>query len=307
MELRQLRYFRAVVEAGSFSAAAQELYVSQPPLSLGVSKLESELGLELLVRTPRGVAPTVAGAYLLEAASRLLADADDIASTVLRFREGLEGSIAVAAVPVLMWHWMPELLRRHAGTHPGIEIKILSRTPWEAIDLLHRGKVDLAAIMVANYGTFSARHEDEFDSTDAGEVPLVAVLPPTYLDAPNPYLARDFGTSPLIMPPRTAIVPSLPEAVNKYLQAQGVVLASLRDVETIHAGLPLIESGLAWGILPDPDNRSINARFNVVTRHLEPAPEPLRIIILTRANDQDNAPVQALLRVIHQLPGGATT
>ena len=61
MDLRQLRYFMAIVEQGSFSRAAEMLGVAQPALSLHVRHMEAELGTPLLVRSPQGVVATEAG------------------------------------------------------------------------------------------------------------------------------------------------------------------------------------------------------------------------------------------------------
>jgi LysR family nitrogen assimilation transcriptional regulator len=66
MELRELRYFRTVVESGSFSKAAVKLMVAQPSLSRQIRALEYELGMSLLRRNARGVSPTEAGKVLLE-------------------------------------------------------------------------------------------------------------------------------------------------------------------------------------------------------------------------------------------------
>lgn len=300
MEIRQLRYFQAVVKAGSLSAAALTLHLSQPPLSVAISKLEQELGVELLVRTPRGVEPTTAGGYLLDASSRLLDDVDDIVATLARFRDGLEGAITMAAVPVLMWHRVPQLLRRHAVSHPGVEIRLTNPTPWIAIDMLRRRKVDLAAVMVANHQAFSARHRGVLDSMDWGPIPLVAVLPPEYAAAPDPLPIDEFHGSTLVMPPRTAAAPSLPEAVDAYLQEFGVAPATYRYAETIQGGLPLIEAGVARAILPDPDRKSLS-RFDVVVRELDPAPEPLRALVLTRHGSEIDPALRSLLHLMSRL------
>lgn len=303
MELRQLRYFQAVVKAGSLSAAALTLHISQPPLSVAISKLEAELGVELLIRTPRGVEPTTAGGYLLDASSRLLDDVDDIVATLARFREGLEGAITMAAVPVLTWHRVPQLLRRHARSHPGVEVRLTNPTPWVAIDMLRQGKVDLAAVMVSNHKAFSARHRGVLDALDWGPIPLVAVLPPEYASAPDPLPIEEFHGSTLVMPPRMAAAPSLPEAVDAYLKEHLVTPATYRHADTIQGGLPLIEAGVAKAILPDPDGKSLS-RFNVVVRQLDPAPEPLRAIVLTRHGDKVNPALNALLQQISKLRSG---
>ena len=75
MTLRQLEYLVAVVDEGSFGAAAQRLYVSQPTLSQQVRALEAEIGGALVERLPRGVRATAAGEALLPAARAALAAA----------------------------------------------------------------------------------------------------------------------------------------------------------------------------------------------------------------------------------------
>lgn len=72
MDVRQLRYFRAIVEEGSLSAAANRLGVAQPSLSQHVLKLEQDLGVQLLIRTARGVTPTEAGNVLVEEGNQIL-------------------------------------------------------------------------------------------------------------------------------------------------------------------------------------------------------------------------------------------
>ncbi len=78
MDLRSLRYYLAAVETGSITAAAEHCYVAQPSISLAIGKLEEELGIILLERGKKGVAPTAAGRELYLKAQRLLAESDGI-------------------------------------------------------------------------------------------------------------------------------------------------------------------------------------------------------------------------------------
>ncbi|MBO0610105.1 LysR family transcriptional regulator [Myceligenerans salitolerans] len=296
MELRELRYFAAVVEAGSLTAAAERLHLSQPPLSVAVAKLEREVGVPLLVRTSRGVEPTSAGSFLRDAAARILDEVDDVTAALRRFGAGVAGTITLAAVPVLMWHRVPGLLREHAAEAPSLEIRLVDPPPWTAIDLLARRQVDLAGVVVADHRRFAARHRPAFDVADWGEVPLVAVLPPDGSDAPDPYPLRAFDGEQLVLPRRASAVPSLPEEVEAAFRRHGITPGSVRTVETIQAGLPLIEAGVARGILPDPDRASL-ARFDVVVRRLDPEPRPLRALVLSRAGSDDPGVRRVLERI----------
>lgn len=294
MELRVLKYFAAVVEAGSLTAAAAELRMSQPSLSIAISKLETEVGTPLLVRSPRGVEATSAGRYLLDSSSRVLGEVDDIVQTLGRFGSGAAGMLRIAAVPVLMWHRLPRLLREHAREAPDLEVRLADPPPWTAIDMLQQRTVDLAAVMVADAEGFARRHRSELEIIDWGEVSLVAALPPECADLPDPLPLEAFNGRRVVLPRRTAAVPSLPEAVEAAFSTHGVTPESIRTVETIQTAVPLIEAGLAWGVLPDPDHASL-ARFDLTVRRLAPDPDPLRALVLTRRGGAHNPALARLL------------
>jgi DNA-binding transcriptional LysR family regulator len=125
VELRHLRYFIAVAEEGSFSRAAERLWIAQPGLSTHVRRLETELGARLLDRHARGVAVTDAGRRFLArarvavaAADRALALGDDLA-------EGLVGCVRIGVETSLRWRGATELFARIREERPGLELVIL--------------------------------------------------------------------------------------------------------------------------------------------------------------------------------------
>lgn len=297
MELRHLRYFATVVEAGSLTAAAERLHMSQPPLSVAIGKLEAELGVALLVRSPRGVEPTSAGRYLLDASTRVLGEIDEITTVLRRFGAGLAGSLRLAAVPVLMWHRVPELLRGFARQAPDVDVSLVDPPPWTAIDMLHDRSVDIAAIMVDDAERFARRHRDTVDIVDWGPVPLVAALPPDASDAPDPLPLEWFNDRTVVLPQRTAAVPSLPEAVDAAFRRHHVVPAIVRTLDTIQTSIPLVEAGIASTILPDPDGRSLS-RFDLTVRPLAHPPRPLRALALARAGASRDTVVARFLAQI---------
>ena len=98
MELRHLRYFRAVAEELHFGRAAQRLHIAQPPLSQQIRQLERELGVELLVRSTRRVELTPAGEAYLRRAVTILDAVDDAGRQAQRVAQGIEGRLAVGCV-----------------------------------------------------------------------------------------------------------------------------------------------------------------------------------------------------------------
>lgn len=301
MELRNLRYFAEVVAAGSLTAAAAQLHMRQPSLSAAITKLERDVGVQLLVRSTRGAEPTSAGRYLLDAGTRLLGDVEEVERTLARYGSGLAGSLSLAAVPVLMWHRIPVLLRSYAQDAPDVEVRLVDPPPWNAIDMLHAGRADLAAIVVADLERFSSRHQEQFEILDWGEIPLMAVLPPGYDELPDPLPLTYLEGKQLLLPRKTAAVPSLPEVVEDALRENAIAVAEVRTVETIQSGIPLIEAGLAIGILPDPDLASLR-RFNVTLRAITPAMNPLRAVVLVRREKRREVALSRLLNLITLVP-----
>lgn len=110
MELRQLEYFVAVAETGSFTAAAQRLGVGQPAVSAAVRRLEDALGTELFVRSQSGVTLTVAGETLLPAARRTLLAATDARDLMAAVNDGERGTVRFGNTQVTYGVRVGELL-----------------------------------------------------------------------------------------------------------------------------------------------------------------------------------------------------
>jgi len=95
MQLRHLRYFVSIVEAGSFSRAAATVHVAQPALSQQIAELEARLGLQLLVRSARGVRPTPAGEVLYREAASILRQMDRLPEIVRSSAGEIAGAVGL--------------------------------------------------------------------------------------------------------------------------------------------------------------------------------------------------------------------
>src|SRR6201993_3146737 len=125
MELRELRYFRTVVESGSFSKAAVKLMVAQPSLSRQIQALEHELGMPLLRRNARGVSPTEAGKVLLERTLRLEENMDGIQRTFATLAKRVTGILRVAVQAPVSFVLLPELVRSYRARYPDARLELV--------------------------------------------------------------------------------------------------------------------------------------------------------------------------------------
>ena len=144
MELRQLEYFLAVVEEGSFTAAAARLYMVQSSLSSSLLSLERELGTELFIRGRRGTELTDAGRALLEPARATLVQTERARDAVAEVTGLLRGSVRIAAMAVPRVVDVAETIRGFQSEHPGVDVHVLPAGAQGMVDLVADGQVDFA-------------------------------------------------------------------------------------------------------------------------------------------------------------------
>lgn len=144
--LDELEHFVAVVEAGSFTAAARRVHLSQPALSASVARLEQALGARLLTRGRGGASLTAAGEALLPHAQAARAAVEDGRQAVAEV-EGLRaGLVRVGAGATFATYVLPPLLRRFRDLHPGLKLTLREAGNEELIEDLRRGALDLAVV-----------------------------------------------------------------------------------------------------------------------------------------------------------------
>lgn len=146
MDLRQLRYFVAVAEAPSIAKAADWLRITQPALSVQLSQTEAELGLQLVVRSNRGIELTEHGEILYKHASRML-DAHREALAALKRDAGQPfGRVSLGLPSSLATVIAPDLYRGMRSTLPGVELYVIESSTAALFDWLQTGKIDMAVL-----------------------------------------------------------------------------------------------------------------------------------------------------------------
>jgi DNA-binding transcriptional LysR family regulator len=144
MELRQVEHFLAVVRAGSFTAAAQEVFIVQSALSASIRKLEAELGTQLFERTTRRVALTTAGEALLPLAHRIVADVVAAHGEVSAVAGLTRGQVSIGTIQALSVVDLPAELGVFRTRHPGVRIHVRDGTVPGLVTALVNGELDLA-------------------------------------------------------------------------------------------------------------------------------------------------------------------
>lgn len=145
--IRQLRYFVEIAEAGSFSAAAERLYIAQSALSRQIKELELHLGSALFERTARQPRLTAAGVAFLDRARRLLADLDKAERLAREVGQGLRGSLRLnhsSTVPLT-----GQLLQRLGGyleDNPGISLEIAQQSSEAQLEDIAEGRLEIGLL-----------------------------------------------------------------------------------------------------------------------------------------------------------------
>jgi len=147
MELRHLRYFRAVSEELHFGRAAQRLHIAQPPLSQQIRQLERELGVELLIRSTRHVALTPAGQAFHARAIAILDAVDDAADLARRVADGTTGRLTIGCVGSATYSVLPRLVRALGELLPDVDVRVRGEMLAPAqLAALAAGEIDLALL-----------------------------------------------------------------------------------------------------------------------------------------------------------------
>ena len=148
MHLRQLEYFLAVAKARSLTLAAAELGVAQPTLTRSMRALETELGVKLFRRQPRGVELTSYGESLFRHAETLNVQLSDAIKELRFLQDGMAGSVAIGAGPAWLRRLLPLAVARTVKRNPAIRVRVDGGFDDVLLRALSRGDVDLVVAEV---------------------------------------------------------------------------------------------------------------------------------------------------------------
>jgi LysR family hydrogen peroxide-inducible transcriptional activator len=144
--IAQLEYLLAVVNCGSFSAAARHCSLTQPSLSIQIQNLEDELGIPLLDRSARPITPTESGRAVIEQATTTIAEFYAMKEKVNQLKGELSGNLRLGVVPTVSPYLMPRFIPEFVKRCPDVQIEIRDMFPLEILSALNRDLLDIAIL-----------------------------------------------------------------------------------------------------------------------------------------------------------------
>ncbi|SEM54108.1 DNA-binding transcriptional regulator, LysR family [Pseudoxanthomonas sp. GM95] len=288
MDLKRLRYFVTVARRRSFVKAAEELHISQPPLSQRIQELEMEVGAKLIDRDSRPLSLTAAGQLLYDQAVELLQRAEAMTASMQRMLSSQRPTFTFGVVPANFHGSFATIIRLFRQALPLMTVRLLELNSLEQIDALREGRIDAGIsrvdIQAEGVHRIVLRHE-----------PMVAALPSDHPLANQEEVMslEDIRDEPFLIytsHPR----PSLADHVLSQLSKRGVELTNTQEVDQYDSALIMIAAGCGVSIVPS--SARLVAVPDVTYRPLaELITSP---IVLCHRQDDRSTEIEALYFVI---------
>src|SRR5271170_4333944 len=144
MEIHQLRYFCAIVRAGSFTRAAEQLGIRQPSLSQQIRALEKQIGHPLFERLGRSIRLTTYGEALRQPALDILQQVAEAQSSLANLQQGVRGKLRVGVIPTIMPYLIAPRIGDFLARYPEVELQFSEDTTPKLVEQLQAGDLDLA-------------------------------------------------------------------------------------------------------------------------------------------------------------------
>jgi DNA-binding transcriptional LysR family regulator len=278
----QLRTLVEVVERGSFSAAARELHLTQPAVSLQIRELERRFGVRLIERLGKQAHATVPGRELVEAARRIFRECDQAEAAMRRFRDGWVGRVHVGTTLTAMIYRLPPILRRVRLDHPGIDLRVTNApTPTSVENIVHN-RIDLALVNLPV-------EDKRLEITPLCAEVMVAIFPvgmPGVPDEVTPdYAARQ---NLLVELPSSAAY----ALVRGWLSEHAPPMGAPTPLGTVEALKSAVASNLGMAIVPETSVAAHVSDF--IVRPLRPSLS--RMLALIEHRNKPNEPALEVVR-----------
>jgi DNA-binding transcriptional LysR family regulator len=241
MEMQSLKAFIAVADSGSFSRAAETLFITQPAVSKRIAALESSLGTVLFDRIGKRVQLTEAGTALLPSGRRVLEQLDEGLRAISNLQSTPRGRLSLATSHHIGLHRLPAVLREFTRHYAEVELDVHFMDSEHASVAIHKGEVELAIVTLPAQPHASLQHitlwSDPMHCVVAKQHALTRLARVTRAELYEyPAILQNSGTHT-----RKLVDAALGKQPDKILLETGYL-------ETIKA---MVQAGLGWSLLPD--------------------------------------------------------
>lgn len=233
--LRQLRAFVAVARSGSFTLAAESLFVTQSALSGLIKELEQSLGLQVIDRTTRRIHLSDVGHDLYPLVDKIIHDLDAVLGEVSNLKSLKTGLIRIAAPQLMASTLLPEVIATYRAAHPEIRIKLVDCVVESVMSRVYSGEVD--------FGIGPERDPNsDITATTLFEGPFMAVFPPGHALARLP----EIRWADLVRFPFISLQGQFTERLSIDLRAavRGLTLSPTNEVAFMSTALSMVSTGL---------------------------------------------------------------
>jgi DNA-binding transcriptional LysR family regulator len=242
VDIAALKAFVAVADAGSFSLAAEQLFVTQPAISKRVSALEKELQARLFDRIGRHVTLTEAGEILLPRARNVLLQLEDSVRTLSNRSGEVGGTLRFATSHHIGLHRLPPVLKQFVRSYPQVRLDIRFMDSEQACHAVELGELELAIVTLPPSPAPVLQVKKVWDD------PLTVVVSEDHpLATKSQPVLSDLAAQPAILPAANTYTRQIAEQVFAALDLELDVALSINYLETIKM---LVSVGIGWGLLP---------------------------------------------------------
>lgn len=294
MELRHLRYFVAVAEHGHITRAAESLGIQQPPLSQQIKALETELGVQLLRRRPRGVELTDAGAAFLERAKAILGEVDRAFASTRRTARGEEGRVVVGFTSSAPFHpFVPRVIRMFREASPHVSLVLEEGGSSGLVQGLHNEVIDAAFIRSPVADVVGLLVQPLLEER------MLVALPTghAFAHGSGPLRLTELANETFILYKRPG-APGLYDSIITACRGAGFSPRVGQEAPRIVSTLNLVAAGLGVSIVPESLRRL--QMDEVVYRELADDPRLVAPLILASRRGENSAAVQRFIDVVQR-------
>lgn len=293
MNFRHLRYFVSIVEHGSMVKASDALFVAQSALSQHMRNLESELGVQLLLRTGRGVVPTEAGQEFLHRARAILLQLDDAQRALREQSATPQGNVTLGAPPSVSAMLAVPLILQMRQELPKVALRVAEGMSGYVLDWLQAGQIDLGLV-------YGIQRAPGIVTNELYTERLYFITPPDDgVPSTLPFAALE--GYPLILPGRQH---GLRDMIDRLAREHRLSLRVQVEIDAMSQMKLLVRHGVGCTVLPLP---AVAEEIRRGELRAVPIVEPAidRTIYVANASDRPQSPaVAATVRILERCVQG---